>query len=93
MNDFPEHMRGFQREVAADNRSLDSDRDGIFAADENPNQIVTFAPKERFRLGYFDVMCLVMNRMIGETTTLVPEAASLGLLCGRFKLLFPFHLE
>ncbi|TIC89436.1 High-affinity methionine permease [Colletotrichum higginsianum] len=30
----------------------------------NGNNIVTYAPKEGFRLGYFDVSCLVINRMI-----------------------------
>lgn len=70
MNDFrPEDMAAYRREPVADNASMDSDRADIFLSDENPNQIVTFAPKERFRLGYFDVMCLVINRMIGEFAT------------------------
>ena len=43
----------------------DSDRQSIIGDPDNPNEIVTYAPKESFRLGYFDVMCLVMNRMIG----------------------------
>ena len=33
----------------------------------NHNAIVTDAPKERFRLGYFDVACLVINRIIGKS--------------------------
>lgn len=35
-------------------------------ANKGPTQVVFYAPKERFRLGYFDVMCLVINRTIGE---------------------------
>lgn len=45
---------------------MDSDRINIYERNDNPNQIVTNAPTERFRLGYFDVMCLVVNFMIGE---------------------------
>lgn len=48
-----------------DARSIDSERDVIYNPD-NPGQIVTHAPKQRFRLGYFDVMCLVVNFMIGK---------------------------
>jgi len=33
----------------------------------NGDGIVTYAPKESFRLGYFDVCCLVINRMIGNS--------------------------
>lgn len=47
------------------NDAQDSDRDSIIGDPDNPTEIVTYAPKEAFRLGYFDVMCLVMNRMIG----------------------------
>lgn len=50
--------------TANDAESIDSDRRNVLDND-NPHQIVTFAPKERFRLGYFDVICLVLNRMIG----------------------------
>lgn len=32
----------------------------------NPDEIVTDAPAEQFRLGYLDVICLVINRVIGE---------------------------
>ena len=31
----------------------------------NPIEIVTDAPEERFKLGYIDVICLILNRMIG----------------------------
>lgn len=33
---------------------------------ENPDEIVTAAPAEQFRLGYLDVTCLILNRIIGE---------------------------
>ncbi|KAI9166408.1 High-affinity methionine permease [Paramyrothecium foliicola] len=45
--------------------SIDSDRRRIIHESLNPNQIVTYAPKESFKLGYFDVLCLVVNFMIG----------------------------
>ncbi|PGH13061.1 hypothetical protein AJ79_03898 [Helicocarpus griseus UAMH5409] len=49
-------------------RISDSDSDR-FRPDEfdnnDPNAIVTNAPEESFRLGRFDVGCLVINRMIG----------------------------
>lgn len=32
----------------------------------NPDEIVTYAPAEQFRLGYLDVICLILNRVIGE---------------------------
>jgi len=31
----------------------------------SPNKIITAVPEERFKLGYVDVACLVVNRMIG----------------------------
>lgn len=40
------------------------DRDHL-EEEEEDNRILTRAPEERFRLGYLDVMCLVINRMIG----------------------------
>ncbi|RGP71626.1 high-affinity methionine permease [Fusarium longipes] len=46
-----------------DARVVDSDIGSLFD-DDNPGQIYTSAPKEAFKLGYFDVMCLVLNRMI-----------------------------
>jgi hypothetical protein len=42
-----------------------SDKDHLREGDED-NRILTHAPEERFRLGYLDVMCLVINRMIGS---------------------------
>jgi len=35
----------------------------------NPDNITTDAPEEPFRLGYIDVICLVLNRMIGNSTS------------------------
>lgn len=77
MDDFAGYLRNgsgggdgdYSRERPQDYnaaQSIDSDRQDIYAANDNPQQILTFAPKERFRLGYFDVMCLVFNRVIGE---------------------------
>ena len=65
MDDFPSSVGVRSEPVAAGNASVvDSERDFIYD-DDSPNQIVTFAPKARFRLGTFDVMGLVINRMIG----------------------------
>jgi len=35
-----------------------------------PNTIITKAPKEKFRLGYWSVIALVVNRVIGMMNTL-----------------------
>lgn len=75
MDDFPPSVAGFRSpSPARDDASMSSD--GL-PPPENPNEILTVAPKERFRLGYFDVMCLVMNRMIGKSSR-----ACLALSCG-----------
>ena len=34
--------------------------------DNIPNTIITKAPEERFRLGYWSVIALVVNRVIGK---------------------------
>lgn len=65
-DDFAHHFGGNSTQPPAARRSMDSDRINIYERNDNPNQIVTNAPTERFRLGYFDVMCLVVNFMIGE---------------------------
>lgn len=62
-----EHVGQSARGMDADAQSIDSDVHEMYAQDDNPNQIVTMAPKEAFRLGYFDVMCLVVNFMIGKS--------------------------
>lgn len=42
------------------------DVDEILNREPNdPNTIITFAPEQRFRLGYLSVIGLVVNRMIG----------------------------
>ena len=67
MNDFPPSVSGYRSHpTAADNRTIDSDQRSIYEGRDNPNEIVTHAPRERFRLGGFDVACLVINWMIGE---------------------------
>lgn len=69
MNDFPPSTTGFRSSAPArDDASMSSDD---LPPPENPNEIVTEAPQERFRLGYFDVMCLVMNRMIGKSMSVL----------------------
>jgi hypothetical protein len=78
MDDFPSSVGIRTEPTAVGTPSIDSERDYIYEND-NPNQIVTFAPKERFRLGKYDVMGLVINRMIGEQLfsllcVLVPRA-------------------
>lgn len=85
MDDFSAHFAAqgqTQQQQAPDARSIDSDRlDIIYNDNENPGRIVTHAPKERFRLGYFDVMCLVINFMIGtfgQGFTGVEEAQGYG---------------
>jgi hypothetical protein len=66
MDDFPASVRGFRREPEADNASIDSDQQDIYAENDNPTQIVTFAPRERFKLGLFDCICLILNRTVGK---------------------------
>lgn len=74
MDDFPVyasgghaggHGLGHRREHDSDS-DIQQFREDLVRDLEKPSQIVMFAPEERFRLGYLDVMCLVMNRMIGE---------------------------
>ncbi|KAM5350606.1 hypothetical protein ACJ41O_007111 [Fusarium nematophilum] len=67
MDDFTPYMNGnhtASRERDGDSAAGDTDQESMFRHLDDRN-IVTYAPKESFRLGYFDVMCLVMNRMIG----------------------------
>ena len=58
------HYSSTARQPDADSVA-DSDLRVILGEDDNPNQFITSQPKERFRLGVFDVICLVVNRMIG----------------------------
>jgi amino acid transporter len=80
MNDFEHYLRNASGPEAqpVDNESVDSAREDLYQDDGNPNQIVTFAPKERFRLGYFDVACLVINRMIGTGIFNSPQRVMRG---------------
>jgi hypothetical protein len=47
-------------------RAVDRDDDSLYK-NVNPNRITTSTPEEGHRLGVFDVMCLVFNRMIGRS--------------------------
>ncbi|CAM1508570.1 Fc.00g054180.m01.CDS01 [Cosmosporella sp. VM-42] len=80
MDDFPPSVTGHHRPEprGGDEVSIDSDQASIYREPDNPNQIVTHAPSERFRLGYFDVMCLVMNRMIGTGIFNSPQQVMQG---------------
>lgn len=42
--------------------------DGLVRDTVNNDAIVTDAPGERYRLGFVDVACLIINRMIGEVS-------------------------
>lgn len=66
MNDFAAYQEHSREPPRREEPEWDSDRSVIFRETDNPNGIFTSAPKEAFKLGYFDVMCLVLNRMIGE---------------------------
>lgn len=63
----------------------DSDIQALFEDNEHdPNTIVTSAPETRFRLGYWSVMGLVINRMIGTgifntTSTVMRGTHSVGI--------------
>ncbi|KAF5665146.1 high-affinity methionine permease [Fusarium heterosporum] len=65
MNDFEAYQERHNEPQRREAPDWDSDRSVIFRESDNPNRIFTSAPKEAFKLGYFDVMCLVLNRMIG----------------------------
>lgn len=53
--------------------AADSARDDfLYAPEEDPDEIVTEAPREKFRLGYVDGICLVINRMIGMRRCTTP---------------------
>ncbi|TQN73470.1 High-affinity methionine permease, partial [Colletotrichum shisoi] len=76
MNDFPNSAGFYQEPRAADDASAHSDIDVVI--DGIGNGIVTHAPKEGFRLGYFDVSCLVINRMIGTGIFMSPQRVMRG---------------
>lgn len=62
----PSQLRTRGYDDVRDGYSSDSTRDRVIGESDNPTRIVYHAPKERFRLGYFDVICLVINRTIGR---------------------------
>jgi hypothetical protein len=70
MNDFAAYQEHSREPPRREEPEWDSDRSVIFRETDNPNGIFTSAPKEAFKLGYFDVMCLVLNRMIGKLEVL-----------------------
>ena len=59
----------------------------------NPDEIVTDAPAEQFRLGYLDVVCLVLNRVIGELSSCRIELSigTHGAVCGSSSLIMEFQ--
>ncbi|KAI9767776.1 MAG: hypothetical protein M1840_005457 [Geoglossum simile] len=46
--------------------------------DDNPNAVITYAPERRFKLGYWSVMGLVVNRMIGSGIFITPGRVMQG---------------
>lgn len=54
------------------------------------NGISTEAPDERFRLGYVDVVCLILNRMIGSGIFNTPQKVMSGTQSSGASLLFWF---
>ncbi|KAJ0311562.1 hypothetical protein Brms1b_008233 [Colletotrichum noveboracense] len=67
MNDFQSSEGIFQEPRHIDDNSSEDDAAGVITGitGGDGQGIVTHAPKEGFRLGYLDVCCLVINRMIG----------------------------
>lgn len=49
----------------------------------NPDEIVTEAPAEQFRLGHLDVICLILNRIIGESVAFLFGQPLRVSFCGR----------
>ncbi|KAK2023206.1 high-affinity methionine permease [Colletotrichum zoysiae] len=77
MNDFPSSAAFYQEEPRGlEDASTHSDIDSVIGG--IGNGIVTHAPKEGFRLGYFDVSCLVINRMIGTGIFMSPQRVMRG---------------
>ncbi|KAK1676643.1 high-affinity methionine permease [Colletotrichum godetiae] len=78
MNDFPSSVGFYQEPRSAEEASVHSDIDEVIDTISDGNGIVTHAPKEGFRLGYFDVACLVINRMIGTGIFMSPQRVMKG---------------
>lgn len=70
-----------------DNSSIDTDRQRLREALPS-TAIVVDAPAEGFRLGYIDVGCLVLNRMIGSGIFMSPQSVLLGTKSIGASLLF-----
>lgn len=71
-----------------DGSSIDTDR-RMIQEDHFPGDAIVFdAPSEGFRLGYIDVACLVLNRMIGSGIFLSPQSVLLGTKSVGSSLLF-----
>ncbi|KAJ2904569.1 hypothetical protein MKZ38_007768 [Zalerion maritima] len=66
----------------------DSLRHEFIAGEEDPDEIVTDAPREKFQLSYLDVICLVINRMIGEIRPLPPSTT---IILESLLTIFAFH--
>ncbi|GKT65174.1 high-affinity methionine permease [Colletotrichum tofieldiae] len=88
MNDFPSSAGFYQEPRGAGDASIHSDIDSVIGG--IGNGIVTHAPKEGFRLGYFDVSCLVINRMIGTGIFMSPQRVMRGTRSVGASLLFWF---
>ncbi|OHF04643.1 high-affinity methionine permease [Colletotrichum orchidophilum] len=88
MNDFPSSVGFYQEPRGAEEASIHSDIDGVIDNIGDGNGIVTHAPKEGFRLGYFDVACLVINRMIGTGIFMSPQRVMKGTQSVGASLLF-----
>ncbi|KAF4811219.1 High-affinity methionine permease [Colletotrichum tropicale] len=80
MNDFQSSEGIFQEPRHIDDNSSEDDAAGVITGitGGDGQGIVTHAPKEGFRLGYLDVCCLVINRMIGTGIFMSPKRVMKG---------------
>jgi amino acid transporter len=78
MDDFPASALGDRGHQPDGRSSIDSDQRDIYAQNDNPTQIVTFAPRERFKLGLFDCVCLILNRTVGTGIFNSPQRVMQG---------------
>ncbi|KAH8880530.1 hypothetical protein GQ53DRAFT_891149 [Thozetella sp. PMI_491] len=82
----PEDLDGQERPAhhGHDEASIDEPIDGVRAAlraesIDDPNGIFTEAPDLPFRLGFVDIVCLVVNQMIGHGIFMAPQTIMLGI--------------
>ncbi|OLN96985.1 High-affinity methionine permease 7 [Colletotrichum chlorophyti] len=87
MNDFPDSARFYEEPYQADDARSRRSNDLDDVIENMGNGILTHAPKESFRLGYFDVACLVINRMIGESGIISARKKRIVLETGLFSVL------